>query len=153
GLNMSGWAVLGGFVVVGLAIWTAILSPAPSKPPLGPAAAKAAPEMADTGAPAAQPPNAEARKMMDDLERKAKASPNDAQAWNKLGLVYVLAAERDPSYYPQARSAFEHVLEIDPTDGVALRGLANVHHGRGEYKKAIEYYDRYLTQQPDDDAV
>ena len=141
--------------MVGLAIWTTILSPAPVKPPLGASAApKSSPAAgAGAGAPSEGGGGAEARKMIDDLERKAKDNPKDVETWNKLGLVYVLAAQRDPTFYPQARAAFEHVLELDPKQSVALRGMANVHHGRGEYRKSIEYYDRYLAEQPADDAV
>lgn len=161
-INAAGGAVLGAFLVVGLGIWTAILSPAPVKAPLG---ASAAPK----GGGAPQPSGdfgpddgdgdgggdtgAQTRKLIDDLDRKAKADPKDIETWNKLGLVYVLAAQRDPSFYPQARTTFEHVLEVDPKQTVALRGLANVHHGRGEYRKAIEYYERYLAEKTDDDAV
>lgn len=145
--------MLGGFLVVGLAIWTTILSPAPAKPPLGASAAPAAGSMANAGPDGGGGSGGEARKIIDDLSRKAKDNPKDIEAWNKLGLVYVLAAQRDPTYYPQARSAFEHVLELDPKQTVALRGLANVHHGRSEYRKAIEYYDRYLAEKPTDDAV
>jgi cytochrome c-type biogenesis protein CcmH/NrfG len=148
-LNPAGLGVLGGFLVVGLGIWTTILSPAPIKPPLGASAAPAAQNAPPAGAGA----SGEARKMIDDLNRKAKDNPKDVEAWNKLGLVYVLAAQRDPTFYPQARSAFEHVLELDPKQSVALRGMANVHHGRGEYRKAIEFYDRYLAVQPADDGV
>jgi cytochrome c-type biogenesis protein CcmH/NrfG len=156
-----GAAVLGLFLIAGLGVWTAILSPAPPRPgPQGPAAAAG-----PAGAPAASKgptPQGQARVVelpaevktfIADLEKKTRDQPEDISAWMKLAQVNSRAAQLDPSYSSAALSAFKHVLERQPENVDALRGLANVHYDRNEHREAIPIYERYLAARPDDPSA
>jgi cytochrome c-type biogenesis protein CcmH/NrfG len=151
-LTAAGSAALALFLSGGLAIWTLILMPAQTKSLTRPAgaAATAGGELPEghPRVPVALP--AEVKSFIDDVAKKAKDNPKDVEAWSKLGMVMYRAAQLDASYYPKAREAFEHVLEIEPKNVDALRGVANVHYDRDEYKEAIPAYEHYLEVKPDD---
>lgn len=157
-LTGTGAAAVGFFLLSGLAIWTAILSPTPPKPALG----GGAPARKTAAAPLDVPPDhpgrpvalpAEAKTFIDDLVAKTKDAPKDVAMWLKLGQVSYRAAQIDPSYFPQAIEALQHVLEIEPENSEAMRVLANVYFDREEPKQAITYYERYLKLKPDDAAA
>src|SRR5215470_12204461 len=104
-LTSPGLSVLAFFVVGGLGIWAAVLSPAPPTP--GPGRA-AAPRPADQVAAADLPPDhpkvpmqipAEVKTFIDDLAKKASAAPNDVATWSRLAQVYYRTAQVDASYY------------------------------------------------------
>jgi cytochrome c-type biogenesis protein CcmH/NrfG len=96
---------------------------------------------------------AEVKTFIDDLAKKASAAPNDVATWGRLAQVYYRTAQIDPSYYDKAKSAFGHVLEIDPKNTDALRGLGSVHFELEEPEDAIRIYTRYLAEKPDDLTV
>jgi Flp pilus assembly protein TadD len=153
----AGGGVLGFFLVAGLGIWTAILQPAPPRPGPGAGANRPAPATATAGSelpaghpavPVELPP--EVKTFIADLETKTKQKPNDAEAWLKLAMVHSRAAQLDPSYSAGALAAFRHVLQLQPENAEALRGVANVHYDRNEPKQAIPFYERYLTLRPED---
>ncbi len=153
----AGTAVLTVFLGAGLAIWTSILSPAQTKslasnrpssaPPAG-AAAGTASDLPEGHPKVALP--TEVKSFITDLAAKAKDHPTDVDTWSKLAQVDYRAAQLDPTYYPEALHAFEHVLELDPKNADALRGVANVHYDRDEYKEAVPFYERFLAVKPDD---
>jgi len=155
----TGGLVLGSFLVAGLAIWTTILSPTPPKPAPG-----AGGPRATANAPAAQaaanlPPDHpkvplalpdEVKTFIADLTKRANENPQDLALWSRLGQVEYRAAQLDTSHYTAALAAFEHVLEQDPKNVDAIRGVANIHYDREEHKEAIPFYERYLALKPDD---
>ena len=148
----TGIGVFGAFVIAGLGIWAAILSPEPAPPALG---GGAPPPMAGAAAPAMGekqkvelPPDVV--KMVSDLATKAEAKPDDLGLWTHLGEVYYRTAQFDDAYYPKALGAFDHVLERDPKRADALRGKANVYYDQNEPKEAIPLYERYLALKGDD---
>jgi len=147
--------VFGLLLVSGLAIWAAILSPAPPQP--RPGGAPGGPAVPPDGGQAAQAlPReipAEVESFIVDLERQAQAAPQDKAIWVRLGKVYGRTAQLDPSYQPKALSAFDHVLAIDPDDREALRGKANVFYDRNDHAQAIPLYERYLALAGDDPAA
>ena len=153
-ITRIGSGVLAFFLLSGLAIWTTILTPAPPRPAPGAASRSSAPA-ASSELPEGHPQVApglprEAQTFIADLAAKAKQKPDDAAAWVRLGEVYYRAAEVDPAYYGEARTAFEHVLDRDPKNAEALRGLALVRFDRSEHKEAAALYERYLALHPDD---
>jgi tetratricopeptide (TPR) repeat protein len=93
---------------------------------------------------------AEVKNFIADLEKKAKEHPDDVAAWMRLGQVNARAAQLDPSYSSAAASAFQHILEREPKNIDALRGIANVHYDRNEHREAIPFYEQYLALKPDD---
>jgi cytochrome c-type biogenesis protein CcmH/NrfG len=143
----------------GLAIWTAILSPAPPKAapgggsPTRRTAAATTPDLPPDhpSLPTALP--AEAKTFIADLVAKTKDAPKDVAQWLKLGQVSYRAAQIDASYFPQAIDALQHVLGLEPENSEAMRVLANVYFDREEPKQAITYYERYLALKPDDEAA
>lgn len=163
-LTTAGLGVLGFFLLGGLGIWALVLSPAPPPATLGAAAPRAGAPAAAPGAMAQAdlPPDhpkiplqipAEVKTFIDDLAQKASAAPKDVATWGRLAQVYYRTAQIDTSYYDKAKSAFSHVLELDPKNTDALRGLGSIHFELDEPDDAIELYDRYLAEKPDDPTV
>jgi cytochrome c-type biogenesis protein CcmH/NrfG len=163
-LTTAGLSVLTLFVVGGLGIWAAVLSPSPPTPGPGRGAARnataAAPPQAT--AQADLPPDhpkvpmqipAEVKTFIDDLAKKASAAPQDVGTWSRLAQVYYRSAQVDSAYYDDAKAAFEHVLELDEKNLDALRGLGSIHFELDEPTEAIAIYNRYLAQKPDDETV
>jgi cytochrome c-type biogenesis protein CcmH/NrfG len=153
---------MGFFVVAGLGIWAAILNPTP--PPAAPGRGGPARPAATTNATATPelPPDhpkvpmqlpAEVKAFIDDLAKKAAAAPEDVATWSRLAQVYYRTAQVDAAYYEQSKSAFGHVLERDPKNTDALRGLGSVHFELEEPAQAIALYERYLAIKPDDPTV
>jgi len=154
-VTATGIGVLVAFLAVGLGLWTVILSPAGPRPAPG-AGPRAAAEPASS-----RPPDrpahpelpAEVKSFIADLSSKAKEKPEDVDAWLKLAQVNARASQLDSSYQEDAIAAFEHVLERQPKNPDALRGLANVHYDRDDHAKAIPVYERYLALRPDDESA
>lgn len=153
----AGSTTLGVFLVGGLAIWTAILSPDPPRAGLGAAAPR-------SGAPAAQasaelpeghpkttiPIPAEVKSFIADLDAKAQKNPRDLDAWSRLAQVNARAAQLDPTYSDPAIAAYRHVVELDPKNEEGLRGLANLYYDRNDHKAAIPLFEKLLVLRPDD---
>jgi tetratricopeptide (TPR) repeat protein len=163
-LTSAGLGVLAFFVVGGLGIWAAVLSPEPPTPGPGRGAARApapaaqGPQTAQADLPADHPKvpiqiPPEVKTFIDDLAKKASAAPDDLPTWGRLAQVYYRTAQVDPAYYDQAEKAFAHVLERDENHTDALRGLGSIHFERDEPQEAIALYDRYLAIKPDDQTV
>jgi len=161
----QGLAVLVGFLAVGLALWVTLLAPgkAPERMPLAP---KAQPESPESAAPppsaaaageAAMPPShpplevpADVKKYITELAKNAEAKPKDVELWKTLAQVEYRAGQVDRSYLSDAEDAFRHVLELDPKNLDAFRGLGNVHFDREEYAQSVDWYGKYLAMKPED---
>jgi cytochrome c-type biogenesis protein CcmH/NrfG len=159
-LTTAGAAVFGFFVVTGLAIWTLILQPTPPQatPARSAGRASEAPAVAQNDLPPDHPKvplqlPAEVKTFIDDLSKKASADPKDLATWSRLAQVYYRTAQVDQSYYEKAKAAFSHVLELDPQNAEALRGLGSVHFELDEAEDAIAVYERYLKLKPDDETT
>src|SRR5262245_2124472 len=97
-LTTAGLSVFGLFVVGGLGIWAAVLSPSPPTPGPGRVAreapAQAAPrDMAHADLPPDHPQvpmqiPAEVKTFIEDLAKKAAAAPKDLATWSRLAQVY-----------------------------------------------------------------
>jgi hypothetical protein len=160
-LTTAGGAVAAFFVVTGLGIWAAILNPTPPPPAPGRGQARTTPAPNATAS-AELPPDhpkvpmqlpAEVKTFIDDLAAKASAAPKDVAVWGRLAQVYYRTAQVDGSYAAKAKDAFTHVLELDPKNIDALRGLGSVHFELDEPAQAIALYQRYLAIKPDDPTV
>jgi len=159
-LPTQGLFVLVGFLTVGLVLWVLVLAPgkAPSRMPLAqkpPEAPAGAAPMETAGG--SMPPNhpplevpADVKKYIGELTKNAAAKPKDLEAWRTLGQVQYRAGQVDRSYLSQAEESFRHVLELDPKDLDAIRGLGNVHFDREEYAQSVDWYGKYLAVKPDD---
>jgi cytochrome c-type biogenesis protein CcmH/NrfG len=160
---VTGFVVFSLLVVTGVGMWMRILNPPPRGGPPGSPGSPAAgspPRSADTAAlPEGHPPVGQmtlpedVKTFIADLAAKTAKTPADLEAWQKLAQVQYRAALLDPNYYPPALGSFQHILEIDPRNADALRGVANVHYDREEYREAIPFYERYLSLRPDDPSA
>ncbi len=159
-----GLLVFGGFLTLGLVLWVTILQPQASgrlpiaqKPGGAGAAAQAGANAgANAGLPSDHPPidvPAEVKTFIADLEKKAAEAPRDAVAWRQLAQVEYRAGQIDRQYLTKAEASYRHLLELDPKDLEAIRGLGNVHFDHDDYPKAIESYTRYLVLKPEDASV
>src|SRR5271166_832870 len=120
---------------------------APGLPPGHPAVSLPA------GHPMVQHPTHEASALIAKAEKQAQARPNDIEVWNRLGDVAFRSAAFDPAKYDKANEAFAHVLELDPDNLDALRGLGNVSFDQRQFDKAIAAYQHYLRLKPADAQV
>ncbi|HEY2105407.1 MAG TPA: tetratricopeptide repeat protein [Candidatus Binataceae bacterium] len=94
-----------------------------------------------------------ARDFINGLQADAKKHPQDIAVWNRLGTVALRAAMFDPSYYPMATQAYGHVLQLDPDNLEALRGIGNLNYDRQKYDEAVAAYEHYLKLKPADPEV
>ena len=96
---------------------------------------------------------AKAIEFIKNLESQAKNQPKDIVIWNRLGTVALRASLFDQSYFRLASEAYGHVLELDPDNLEALRGIGNLNYDRQKYDQAIAAYEHYLKHKPDDPDV
>jgi tetratricopeptide (TPR) repeat protein len=88
-----------------------------------------------------------------NLAAEAQQQPTDKAAWARLAEVQSRAARIDRSYYQATLTSYSHLLELDPDDPDALRGLANTHYDLGEYREALPHFEKYLAMRPDDPSA
>ncbi len=88
-----------------------------------------------------------------NAEKQAEAHPKDVAVWNRFGDVAFRSAAFDPANYNKASEAFAHVLELEPDNLDALRGLGNVYFDQRQIDKAIDAYQHYLRLNPTDAQV
>ena len=87
---------------------------------------------------------------IDQMAAAAKSKPDDLEVWRQLGAVQYRAGQFEPRYLDDAAASFQHILDKQPDDADAVRGLGNVAYDREQPQKAIEYYRKYLTARPGD---
>lgn len=71
------------------------------------------------------------------------ANPKRAAIHNKQGKAYF-----DAKQYAEAIVEFEKSFELDPKP-ITLFKIASAFYAKGDYTKAIDYYQKYLTADPD----
>jgi tetratricopeptide (TPR) repeat protein len=128
------------------------LAPRPQEEAAAPPAASGA-SAGEGRMPANHPPlevPADVKKYIGELAKNAAAKPKDLDAWKTLAQVQYRAGQVDKSYLTEAEESFRHVLELDPKDLDAFRGLGNVHFDREEYAQSVDWYGKYLAAKPDD---
>lgn len=149
----SPWLVVAAtLVVAGGAIWFGSLSAkqAPNVPSrdAGPASGMAMPE----GHPPVTLP-ADVKDKIAALAKEAEAHPEELEKWKTLALAQYRAGQFEPEYLSGAMSSYEHILEREPNNLEALRGLGNIAFDQEQPQKAIEYYEKYLALEPKDPSV
>ncbi len=133
-------------------------TPRPPKPGEGApmASAKASGAAAPSGVASAPPAvelPEEVRTMLADSRRQAEAAPKDLARWSQLSRMLYRASQMDRAYASQAQDAFNHVLEIEPENTEALRGLGNLAYDKRDTKTAIGWYEKLLAVTPNDPEV
>ena len=145
-----------------------ILRPAPKRSPAKQAVSRApakSPNAAMAGLPPGHPhvnlpaghpslPNtSQVSAIVIEAEKQAAKQPDDIAAWNRYGDLAMRFAMFNPANYQKAHNAFDHVLQLDPDNSDALRGIGDVYYDTRQYAKAIDAYNRYLRGNPDDSRV
>ncbi|HVM97439.1 MAG TPA: tetratricopeptide repeat protein [Candidatus Acidoferrales bacterium] len=119
-----------------------------------PRATGSAPNAAQQGGlPDSHPPITipdEVKQTIRDMVQKAQAAPDDLDAWRRAADVQYRAGQLDPSYLSEAGAAYRHIVDKNPNDLDALRGLGNVAYDQQQPDIASEYYKQYLDKKPDD---
>ncbi|HET7435218.1 MAG TPA: tetratricopeptide repeat protein, partial [Thermoanaerobaculia bacterium] len=87
------------------------------------------------------------------LKSAADAAPRDAHVWNDLAAARYAAAERlgRTSLYPEALTALDRALAIEPRNAEALFNRALVLEKLGLVPQAREAWQRYLAVDPSSD--
>jgi tetratricopeptide (TPR) repeat protein len=150
-----GLMVLGFYLLAGSALWLLILRSQPF-PAVGTAAEGGPARGGSQNLSQAPPPVAlpdDVKQRIAEFVERAKAAPQDADAWRTLADVQFRASQIDASYRSAALSSYQHVLELIPDDLMALRGVGNVYYDLEEFSKAKEYYEKYLAVNPNDPSV
>lgn len=80
----------------------------------------------------------------DLLKRHLEINPGDAQAHNKLGVVYA-----KENRFQEAEICFRNALRCDPNLPHAYNNLGNLARQAGDAEKAREYYEKATTLDPD----
>ena len=154
-LSGPGLIVLSLYLAVGLGLWVFVLRTESAAPP----ASGSTGRQATTGG-SALPENhpqvslpEEVAARISALADQANAAPEDPQAWRRLAEVQFRASQLNASYRSAALASYRKLFELAPTDLDALRGLGNVYYDLEEYRRSIEFYERYLAIKPDDPSV
>jgi serine/threonine protein kinase/tetratricopeptide (TPR) repeat protein len=79
------------------------------------------------------------------LKQMAKKYPREKRVHTSLGSYY-----RDKLMYKESIIEYQKALELDPDYGSAINLLAYTYSEMGNYKKAIEYFNRYASAYPGD---
>jgi tetratricopeptide (TPR) repeat protein len=80
----------------------------------------------------------ETEAQIDELERRVKADPKDAEGLTLLGLAYQQRVREtgDPTFYPRSEEALRRALELDPDNDLAVTGLAALAASRHRFTDA-----------------
>lgn len=152
---LPGLLVMGFYLLAGTALWVFVLRSQPF-PTVGATADGGPARGGSQNLSQATPPVIlpdDVKQRITEFVDKAKAAPQDADAWRTLADVQFRASQIDASYRSAALSSYQHVLELLPNDLPAIRGVGNVYYDFEEYGKAKEYYEKYLTLSPEDPNV
>lgn len=74
------------------------------------------------------------------LERRVRADPDDAAAWQGLGVAYLQRAANigDPSYYGLAEDALDRAAELAPDDPTTLIGQGQLALALHQFPEALQ---------------
>jgi Flp pilus assembly protein TadD len=159
---LVGLVVFAVLVLAGVGAWVRILSPKPREGPPGsptPPAAITATAAAPDALPEGHPPvdqltlPDDIKKFIADLVAETEKQPNDVAAWSRLSQVQYRAAQIDSSYRTAALASFQQVLEIEPGNPEAIRGVANVQYDLGNYRDALPHFEKVVALKPDDEGA
>ena len=81
-------------------------------------------------------------------ETLAEAYPDSVPAWLMVGFVNAEWGDHD-----RAMFGFDKVLRLDPQNPDALGGMGMSLFEKGEYRKALQYLDKALAIQRDDELM
>ncbi|MEP6297058.1 MAG: tetratricopeptide repeat protein, partial [Ilumatobacter sp.] len=101
----------------------------------------------DVVAASAGPPAATLEGLIDQLQTRLEAIPEDHVSWSTLGIAYVQQAKvtADPSLYARAEGALDESLEVEPDDNfLAYAGLSSLASARHDFVAGKDYAEQGL---------
>ncbi len=78
-----------------------------------------------------------------DLEKKVASNPDDGEAWNELGHLYL--NDHQPK---QGIPAFKKVLDLDPNNAHAWTDLGNMYGQNKQPVQAVAAFDKAIEIEP-----
>ena len=92
-----------------------------------------------------------AQGVIEGLQEKLRADPEDWQAYSQLGLAYLQQAREtgDPTYYQKAEDALQAALDRQPDDYVSLGGMGMLALARHQFGEALDWGGRARQRKPD----
>jgi cytochrome c-type biogenesis protein CcmH/NrfG len=121
----------------GIILQSELGGPAPQPP----RQAMTAPQPAPSNQPGAQPSAMDAR--IAQFEAKAKASPDNAQAWTSLGNVYF-----DANRPAEAIDAYQRSLKLNPGNPNVLTDMGVMFRRLGDPNQALASFDEAIAADP-----
>ena len=84
---------------------------------------------------------------IDQLERRVRANPEDAEGLTLLGLAYEQRVREtgDPSFYPRSEEALRRAIRLVPDDDLAFTGLATLAASRHRFAEARDLARKALS--------
>lgn len=83
-------------------------------------------------------------RLVESLQARLRATPDDWQAYSQLGVAYLQKAREtgDPTYYQKAEGALQKALALQPEDYVAVSGMGALELARHRFLSALEWGER-----------
>jgi tetratricopeptide (TPR) repeat protein len=93
--------------------------------------------------------------ILKSAEEQVKNNPDDIALLLNLAEQYIVQAnsKKDAQSLIKSLQVYQHVLDLSPTQADALLGMARVSLGVGVFDKAKDYYNKYLTERPEDNRA
>ncbi len=101
----------------------------------------------DVVAASAGPPAATLEGLIEQLQTRLEAIPEDHVSWSTLGIAYVQQAKvtADPSLYTRAEGALDESLAVEPDDNfLAYAGLSSLASARHDFVAGKDYAEQGL---------
>src|ERR1035438_3094183 len=88
------------------------------------------------------------RDAIDAYQESIRARPNNAVAWNKMGIAHHQLLELG-----QAKTCYEKAVKLNHKYSEAINNLGTVYYSAKNYGRAIRYYQQSLALAPDAASV
>src|SRR5690349_12988950 len=90
-------------------------------------------------------------KLIQSLQERLRANPNDWQSFSQLGLAYLQKAREtgDPTYYLKTEEALDKALALQPDDYASISARGALALARHDFSAALEWGEKAMQINPD----
>lgn len=90
-------------------------------------------------------------RLIDTLQARVRAAPDDAAAYSQLGLAYLQKAREigDPTFYQKAEGVLTRALAWRPDDYVAISAMGALELARHQFAEALKWGEQAKKLNPD----
>lgn len=94
-------------------------------------------------------------RMIAGLSARAQHDGKNTRSWSNLGDALMQKAREtaDAAYYTRAEAAYRQALALEPKNVAALLGMAWVNGGRHEFEQSIDWANKALALDPNNNAA